>query len=94
MGQHKVGATAEVGQNRICESGGSKKLKKLRTSLMNDPYVKSFFLLFENGLCTSNCLLVCNVNFISAATGFHGRVISQFSIKFVRNGKQSPKTGK
>ena len=90
---HKIGARVEVGQGGMVWSK-KKKSKNFGTLLMDDPYVKIFFLLFDNGLRTSNCLLVCNVNFISAATGFHGRVISQFSIKFVRNGKQSPKTGK
>jgi hypothetical protein len=39
IGHHKIGAWAEIGQNRIWGDGGSKKLKKRRTSLMDDPLV-------------------------------------------------------
>ena len=36
---HKIGALAEIGQNRIWGGwGGQKKLKKRWTSIMDDPY--------------------------------------------------------
>ena len=37
IGHHKIGAYAEMGQNRIRGDGGSKKRKKRRTSFMYVP---------------------------------------------------------
>ena len=37
IGHHKIGACAEIGQNRIGGDGGSKNHKKRRTSFMYVP---------------------------------------------------------
>ena len=37
IGHHKIGACAEIGQNRIRGDGGSKNHKKRRTSFMYVP---------------------------------------------------------
>ena len=45
IGHHKIGACAEIGQNRIRGGWGVKKHKKRRTSFK---YVRSLRLNFEN----------------------------------------------